>query len=119
MMSKYRDMRFLLVAVFCGFLGVHFSHADEFSDQISSSGAHQFITLGGAAHALAEFCGTYSKSQLAAMKKGQIQKSAQMGISEKQFEDVFSSAVEETKERLKAGSAEQRREACNTSFKLN
>lgn len=114
-MSKYRDMNLLLIVVFFGSLGLHSSYAQNVSSQSLSGGAQQFISLGGAAHALAEFCGSYSKSQLADMKDGQLQKSKEMGIAADEFEEIFVSAMEGARKRLKSASPEKRQEACNSS----
>ena len=74
--------------------------------------------FGGAMHAMAEECGSYSADQLKEMKAGQQTASSAGGLSSAEFDTIFAKGYEETKAKITAGSASQKQTMCEQMKKM-
>lgn len=74
--------------------------------------------FGGAMHAMAEECGSYSADQLKAMKAGQQSASSAGGLSSAEFDTIFAKGYEDTKAKIAAGSASQKQTMCEQMKKM-
>ena len=74
--------------------------------------------FGGAMHAMAEECGSYSAEQLKEMKAGQQSASSAGGLSSAEFDTIFAKGYEETKAKIAAGSTRQKQTMCEQMKKM-
>lgn len=74
--------------------------------------------FGGAMHAMAEECGSYSADQLKEMKAGQKTASSAGGLSAEEFDTIFAKGYEETKAQIAAGDDSQKKTMCEQLKKM-